>query len=63
MDYKYYEEDKAISKKILKEFKGKIISHKCPSCGGTGKIGVGKRHEFTEKCYECNGSGEINIEW
>lgn len=63
MDYKYYKEDKEISKKILKEFKGKVISHKCAVCCGTGKIGVGKHHEFVEPCYECGGSGKINIEW
>ena len=51
------------TEQVKKEFRGKTITHVCPSCGGTGKIGVGKHHEFSEKCFECNGTKKILIQW
>ena len=54
---KYAELDKAISKKIMKEFKGKIIDHECPSCGGIGILRTG------EDCENCNGKGSFSIEY
>lgn len=51
------------SKLVQKKSKSKIITHVCSLCKGTGKIGVGKRHEFYEPCYECGGKKEIPVQW
>ena len=55
MDYKYYEEDKAISKKIMKEFEGQVIQHECPTCHGKFVKG--------HVCDDCKGEGFIEIEY
>lgn len=53
---KYEELDKEVSKKIMKEFEGKVIEHMCADCHGEG---------FTErgKCKNCKGTGSVFIEY
>ena len=41
MTNKYHELDKQISREIMGEFKGKIVTHKCLHCNGSGKLEVG----------------------
>ncbi len=46
---KYHDLDKSISKRIMKEFKGKIIESVCPDCKGIG-------------CDYCD-NGTIDLEY
>lgn len=55
MDYKYYEEDKAISKKIMKEFKDKTIEHECPTCHAKPVDG--------HVCDDCKGQGFYEVKY
>jgi len=47
-DYKYWELDKAITKKILKELDGTSYPVECEICQGKG-------------CSHCNGQGEYEV--
>lgn len=58
-DYKYYEIDKAMSKKIAEEFKGKEWEVDCDTCKGEGfyytpYFKIKKKW----KCKSCNGKGK-----
>lgn len=55
IDYRYYEEDKAMSKKIMEEFEGKTVESKCPTCGGKPVNG--------HVCDDCKGQGFYEIEY
>ena len=47
---KFHEVDKAISEKIMSEFKGKTTEVICPDCKG-------------KKCKECNCKGHVTYSW
>jgi hypothetical protein len=49
---RFEELDKHVSREIMKEFEGQIITSECPFCRGKG-----------EDCEECDGSGELDIEY
>lgn len=55
MENKYHEIDKAISKEIMKEFKGVVIQHECPTCHGKPVEG--------HVCDDCKDDGYYEIEY
>lgn len=49
----YSEVDKAMSKEILKEFKGEIVECDCPTCKGKN----------SSDCQDCQGQGFVAYEY
>lgn len=58
MNHKYQELDGQITKKIMSEFKGKVVESKCPNCKGSGKIGLPQI-----PCSDCDSSGIIKYKY
>lgn len=61
MNRKYEELDKAVSKKIMAELKGKEIKHQCPNCID-GKVWNNPPSHLI-LCPECEGKGFITYKY
>ena len=53
----FKDQDTYMSKKILEEFKGKVILVVCESSKGTCK------YKNKKKCKDCNGEGDYEIQF
>lgn len=52
---KYHELDKQITAEIMKEFKGVVVVHECPTCKGKPVKGY--------VCPDCENKGYYSIEY
>jgi len=65
MKNKFYKLDKAVSKQVMAEMKGKIFEHICPYCKGERYYECYNQDGSCTHipCEDCNGAGTIKIEY